>query len=224
MAKTVELPSDRLLGETYKGAGKVDTMYWERLADMPLEEICAGKGARAVNKGAIALEFLGKEIFCHVEGRCLKDTEGNTLDDYQTTLIVLFYLLSRPSSPPSGKPCEPLGKMISEYQLPNGDVFFRGHHVLPKASLEKAFGSEPEKFLAAGQRLGGSPLRKGDASFSLRVLPCVGMHFYLYRADDEFPAKVTILFSESIAQYMALDVIWALTNVVVKRLIEARAC
>jgi len=222
MSNTVELPSDEILGETYKGANKVDTSYWERLAKMSADEVCAGTGVRMIGSGVFGLEFLGKELFCHVKERCLKDAGGNEVDDYQTILIVLFYLQSRPPAPPAGQPCIPSGRTVTERQLPEGDLFFRGYHVLPKASLEEAFGQDPEGFLRAGQGLGGTSLGKGDTSFRLPALPCVEIYFILYAADDEFPAKLTILFSESITRYLPLDVVWALVNVTVKKLIESK--
>ncbi len=220
MDRSSKLPSEESLARRLQGAERVDPSYWERMAEMGPEEVCVGTGARVAGDGIYAVEFLGRELFCYGKERCIKDSMGNRLDDFHMNLIVLLYLQSKDRAQ-HGERCLPMGKAISAFQLPNGEIFFKGPHALPTASIEKAFGKDPGSFSRAGKALGGKRLSKGDASFSLRVLPCIEFYFYLYAADDEFPARANILFNDSIASYLPLDGIWVLAKVVVKELLDS---
>ena len=62
--------------------------------------------------------------------------------------------------------------------------------------------------------------RKDDAAFRLFVLPRIPMEFILYGADEEFPAELVITFDRVIEHHFKLDVVWALVNVTVERLVE----
>ena len=139
------------------------------------------------------------------------------MGDLLLEMVVLFYLCGRQQTvgetPPPGRALSPL-------QLPTGETFFRGPHVIPTAPLAEAFGHDAKRFLRAGAALGGRAWNRGEASFVLTVLPFVEMHFILYGADDEFPAKATLLVSETIDHYLTLDAVWGLCNVVVKRILE----
>jgi len=195
-------------------------LCWKRLDKIPYEEICSGTGAVLVTSGVLALKLLDRDVFCHINEKSLKYTDGDSISDLQTSILLLNYLQRKPSAPSSGQPDLQSDNPISPLQLPNGDVFFRGPHALPSARLEEAFGNDPQGFLKAGKCLGGAALSKGDASFCLKALPCIDIYFYLYSADEEFPTQAKIMFNRSITDYLPLDSIWALTNVVVKRILE----
>lgn len=216
------MPSDSMVSDFEQSEKKIDPirLHWERLDKIPEEEICTGTGAVLITAGVLALKFLDRDVFCHLNEKYLKYSDGKLISDLQTTVLLLSYLQRKPSIPSSGQPDPHSDKPISPLQLPNGDVFFRGAHALPSARLEEAFGYDPQGFLKAGKSLGGAALSKGDASFCLKALPCIDIYFYLYSADEEFPAQAKIMFDRSITDYLPLDSIWALTNVVVKRLLE----
>jgi hypothetical protein len=58
------------------------------------------------------------------------------------------------------------------------------------------------------QRLGGAQASDNDAGdFSLIVypLPKIGLNYIFYRADDDFPASVTCLFSNNAATFLPTD-------------------
>ena len=50
-----------------------------------------------------------------------------------------------------------------------------------------------------------SHLAGGDFSFLVRPLPKISLCYIFYRADEEFPASVTCLFSNNAADFMPID-------------------
>ena len=50
-----------------------------------------------------------------------------------------------------------------------------------------------------------SPIVKGDFSFFVRPLPKITLCYIFYRADDEFPASVTCLFSHNAFVFLPID-------------------
>jgi hypothetical protein len=221
MTRKPTLPIDDMLPASGPLGKDVDPrpLYWDRLSGRDIEEVCRRTGARHEQDGVLSVMFLGNPLFCDLQGGRIATADGNEVRDFLVEMVILFYLLGKDSKADSGDPL-PTGKLISPLQLPNGHAFFRDPHVVPTAPLQEVFGSAREAFLTAGQRLGGTRFDKGDASFILRVLPQVEMALILYVSDDEFPARVNLLVSETIDQYLPLDGVWGLFNIVVKRLLE----
>jgi hypothetical protein len=71
-----------------------------------------------------------------------------------------------------------------------------------------------------GQRLGGTPEKFGDVSFTVRVLPKVPVRFILYAEDEEFGASLKIMFDASIERHFSrIDLIWGLFNLAVEHIL-----
>jgi hypothetical protein len=144
-----------------------------------------------------------------------------SVNDNETTLsielqlLILQYLIQAKDLPLGGK-------WISEKELKNGEMFYRGVHSLDmfKNPLEGRFGTRPDHFLEAGLSIGGVEVDHGDIGFQFQGLPRIPVLLILWAADDEFPAKVTILFDPTIEHHLALDTIWGLVRVITFKLLE----
>jgi hypothetical protein len=97
------------------------------------------------------------------------------------------------------------GRLVSGAQLKAGEFFFRGTHGLELDALVNAFGNKPEQFKNTGLLLGGKSLELGDASFQLSVLPRVPIVYVLWAADEEFSARLSVLFDSTTDSHMHLD-------------------
>ncbi len=130
-------------------------------------------------------------------------------------LLILQYLIQAKELPLAGK-------WITEKELKNGEMFYRGIHSLEvfKNPLEEKFGSRPGHFLEAGLTIGGVKVDYGDIGLRFQALPRIPVLFILWAADDEFPAKVNILFDPSIEYHLALDTIWGLVRMITFKLLE----
>jgi hypothetical protein len=102
------------------------------------------------------------------------------------------------------------GQWISEKDITGGAAFFRGPHTLPTQVLARAFGEDLPAFLAAGKRLGGSPLPMADAAFSFDIAPQIPVAVLLWLKDEEFGSQAKLLFDKTIGDHLPLDIIYAL--------------
>jgi hypothetical protein len=113
-------------------------------------------------------------------------------------IMILDYLANCNEMPLSGR-------LVSGAQLKGGEFFFRGTHGLELDALVNAFGKKPEQFKNVGLSLGGKGLELGDVSFQLLVLPRVPVSYVLWGADEEFSARLSVLFDSTADRMLHLD-------------------
>lgn len=105
------------------------------------------------------------------------------------------------------------GRLVSGAQLKGGEFFFRGTHGLELDALISEFGKKPEEFKKLGVSVGGMGLELGDVSLQLPVLPKVPIAYVLWAADEEFSARMSVLFDSSADSMLHLDTLrTAVTN------------
>jgi hypothetical protein len=129
-------------------------------------------------------------------------------------LCLLAYLINAKEIPLANK-------LVKGETLPGGQFFFRGVHKLPIEKLEKAFGEYPQKFLEVSERFNAEKCEFGDASISLYILPRLPLTIVIWRGDEEFEARASILFDQTAASQIPLDALLASVNLVVDGLIKA---
>jgi len=125
-------------------------------------------------------------------------------------LAALWYLGRAKNIPLSGR-------MISPASLSGGEIFQRGTHVLPLDQISARYGDDVEGFYSRGMELGGQQMDYGDASLRLFPFPRVPVTMILWRADEDFPARVDMFFDATCEQHLPTDVIWstAMTSVLI---------
>ena len=133
---------------------------------------------------------------------------------YLVQLCLLAYLINAQDTPLAGK-------LVRPEMLPTGQFFFRGLHSAPTAALEKAFGQYPDRLHEAVGQLGATQCEYGDASIELLVLPRVPMTFAVWRADDEFAARASVLVDETVAAHLPLDALHVAMDLAVDAVVEA---
>ncbi|HUW20100.1 MAG TPA: DUF3786 domain-containing protein [Sedimentisphaerales bacterium] len=126
-------------------------------------------------------------------------------------LCILAYLINARDLPLADK-------LVKAESLPGGEFFFRGQHGLPTDKLEEAFGEKPALLYEAGARLNAKKRDFGDASVELLALPRIPLTFIIWRSDEEFGPRASILFDQTAAGQLPLDALLALTNIVVDAL------
>ena len=193
-------------------------IYWEHLAKEEPREICRRTEASySQERKGYWLPFLNQKYLILPEERKMLCARGDfceeeSLRDY-FFLVVLLYLLNAQAG-------EPTRNWISEKELKGGTTFFRGPHALQVEEMERFFGKNPEEFARAGSRLGGVDLFFGDKAFALTVLPKVPLAYVLWKEDEEFPARVSVLFDSTIQRHFSLDGVWCLVSEVSQRILE----
>lgn len=204
----------------FQDPGELDPRLWEELATRDPDEICVRASVRFQReRGCYLVPFLNRRYGVFPGERLIERQDSRREEElsFQFYLVLVTYLLRAQSLALSGR-------IVTGAELRGGSFFFRGHHALFTEPLERRFGKDPKGFLDVGLRLGGGKTDFGDASFRLWPFPRIPLGYILWAADDEFSARVAVVFDASVVEHLALDVIWALVNEVGRTLLnEARS-
>jgi hypothetical protein len=125
----------------------------------------------------------------------------NALGVY-SRLSILRYLIHASDRPLSGQ-------LMRPSDLPGGDIFIRGTHVLPLDKIAAYFANRFHEFLTIGKSLGGSQFDYGDMSLKLLPFPRVPVVIIVWSDDQEFLPKSSLLFDSSCVSHLATDIIWS---------------
>lgn len=199
-------------------SGSTETLHeklWDQLISKDLLQISECSGCRYLpDLGQFNLTLLGQECGVALSERrvfVLNENGHEIRASFLEELCILAYLLNSSKRPLSGK-------LVAAEKLEAGQFFFRGPHVLPTEKLESAFGNDPSRLLDAGVRCGAKKVSFGDAGIELLALPRIPIVFVVWGRDDEFAARASVLFDETVSQQIPLDALGALVNLAVKRL------
>lgn len=133
---------------------------------------------------------------------------------FMEQLCILAYLLGAKDIPCAEK-------LVKAESLPGGQFFFRGPHLLPIGKLKKAFGDDPEALIRASKQFCAEKAEFGDASVTLHALPRIPLTFVIWRRDEEFDPRASILCDKTAGDHLPLDALWALFNLTTKMLVGA---
>jgi hypothetical protein len=76
--------------------------------------------------------------------------------------------------------------------------------------VAQRFGKDKEGFLQKGKGLGGEQVKYGDASVKLYPFPRIPAILTLWLEDEEFPARVDLMFDSTCDMHLATDIIWSI--------------
>jgi len=162
-----------------------------------------------LNTGYV-VNLADKEIFS------VQDPSEPQLAEFLEQLCLLAYLINAKDLPLTDK-------LVRAEALPGGQFFFRGIHSIPTEKLEEAFGEQPEALHQIAEQFGAKRCEFGDASIELYVLPRVPLTIVIWRGDEEFDARASILFDQTAGAHLPLDALLAAVNLTVEALVKASA-
>ncbi len=194
-----------------------DSYYWDKLSQSHPTDVCHRTEAlyHPGREGFLLPVYNLRYLILPKEREILRvewdDRPVREILHPYFSLMVLVYLTE-------AKDTKPTHTWISEKDLKGGSTFFRGPHRLEVEELIRLFGDDPESFLKAGKSLGGSEILFGDKGFALSVFPKVFLAYILWKGDEEFPPKISVLFDATIESHFSLDVLWCLVVETSRRL------
>jgi hypothetical protein len=200
--------------------GKIADLYWSELKASEPADVCR-RSLAAYNEQEQAYElrllcddlriYPGKKNIVRLNSPLNRD---DVPLDFNAILVSVHYLLRAREVPIART-------YVAEKELVDGEFFFKGPHALPTWRVENKLGNDPAAFLEKGSRIGGTPIEFGDVGLEFLVLPRIQIAYILWAADEEFPARARILFDASADKHFALDVLWAMCNLVTDWLLKA---
>ena len=140
--------------------------------------------------------------------------QEQTPAEFLEQLCILAYLINAQDLPAANK-------FVGPENLPSGQFFFRGPHSLPTRQLEERFGKSPEQLYEVSKQFDAKRSEFGDASIELHALPRIPLTIIIWRGDDEFEARASILFDQTASTHMPLDALGVLASLTVKALVKA---
>ena len=165
------------------------------------------------SRNCYILTMLNAEYAVNVASKEVIAVKSSAPAQFLEQLVILAYLIN-------AKDLSPTGELVKAETFPSGEFFFKGIHSLPTAKLEKAFGENPQLLYQAAHSLGAKKCEFGDASIELYLLPNVSITIVLWKGDDEFPARASILFDKTAGSQMPLDALHAAVKLAVDALVK----
>jgi hypothetical protein len=195
---------------------QLNAIQWEDLARRPLEDLANLTLALPLPGDRLQFRFLGEDILVDIPNHCLMRVRQNDdlpLDDPLLELVTLVYLNQVNS-------VLPLDRDIVGLQDLKESHFFVGPHELRTANVLERYGDDPQAFHRAVTTLDGRMVDMADAAGRLLPFPRIPLYFLMWFADEEFPARLRVLFDRSIEHFLPADAIWALVNRVARALAD----
>jgi hypothetical protein len=161
-----------------------------------------------MHDGRLVFKFLNRNILVDPIARCLQRLVGahwERIDDPLLELASVLYLGNVQDVYPLGR------DIVGTKDLREGH-FFQGPHELRTARLVERYGKDLQGFRQASGRLEGEWLDMADAAVRLKPFPRLHQYYLLWEENEEFPARMKVLFERSIENVLAADAIWALAN------------
>lgn len=210
------MPADPNENQLFRWANDLPPQLWEDLAARPPREAALATGAEWDGEG-YSLTMLGREHRLEPAARriYLPQHPDHQLS-YQSGLVLISTLIRSLGVPPAGR-------MVTPRELPGGAQFFQGPHAINEGPLAERFGGEPDSLLTAAQALGGEAFPAGDQGVRLMGLPMVPLYALLWAGDQEFAPRAVVGTDANAHYHLALDGIWALSNLMVHRLVKEGA-
>lgn len=159
----------------------------------------AGGEFESVNcsNSLISVNLLGQEhTLAHPEGSI------EFPDHHQVSIVshilLLHYLINA-----TGKSLT--GELASYKDIPGGDKYFSVFKKRVEMPVINAYGEYQEGFEAACFGLGGARGNMGDIAFRFQAFPRVPITYIFWRGEEEFPASLQVVFDVSIKDYLPLE-------------------
>ena len=126
------------------------------------------------------------------------DEKGFALKNLPAQMLIIRFLLE-------GKKSVGSGAFLTYREMPWGDVYlkpFTGRCITRAAFT---FGTRLQAFIAAMEKMPAVPLKSGDASYQLEIMPGYEVRIIVWEGDDEFPPNTQILFSDNFPQAFSAE-------------------
>ncbi len=144
------------------------------------------------------LKLLGREYAVSHPEAVIRPTDGGKEPPRPVQTFLLRYLLE--SRDVAWK-----GEWKTFREMPWGEMYIKPYtgRILNRSAF--TFGTRIGAFRAACEKLGGIPLRHGDAGYQFDFIGDYKMQILIWEGDDEFPPNAQVLYSDNFAEGFAAE-------------------
>ena len=202
--------------DLFRWADQLPAALWQDLRRRDPDQAAAACGAQR-EKDTFLIPLLGRMYRVDPAGAQVQELQRpEHRVSYQAGMILVTALAQAQDIPPSGR-------MVTPQELPGGRFFYAGPHELPLEPIARHFGTRPRLLLERARLLGGGAwdgVEGMDAAVMVPGLPRVPLYVLLWARDQEFEARAVLGVDERAHYHLALDALWALCNILARRLCE----
>ena len=128
-------------------------------------------------------------------------------------ILILHYLIRAKGTPISHE-------LIAYKELPEGASYFPTFFKRAIKPIVDNFGTELHLLADAAAKLGGQKVNYGDIAVAINAFSKIPITFVLWRGDEELPPEGNILFDSTISDYLHVEDINVLCEVIAWRLVR----
>jgi hypothetical protein len=182
---------------------------WEILATLSVDDVCRAAAVSYDRETDLYIvKSLGMDFLVAVKDRTISSAAPGSdvllkRLGYFFKLSILWYLVR-------AKDIACTGRVVKLQNVRGGEIFTMGSHILPLDKVAQRFGKDKDGFLQKGTGLGGEMVKYGDASVKLYPFPRIPVILTLWLEDQEFPARVDLMFDSTCEMHLATDIIWSI--------------
>ena len=139
------------------------------------------------------ITLLGRTYRLNWPEYAIEVTDGGKLPPLPTQTFLLRILLE-------GKDVSWNGEWKTFREMPWGEMYIGPYtgRVLTRSAF--TFGTRLAKFKAAAEKLGGVPVKHGDAGYQFDFVGPYAMRILVWEGDDEFPPNAQVLYTDNFAE------------------------
>ena len=141
---------------------------------------------------AFEVRLLGQTYRLSWPEYAIEALDGGKIPPLPTQTFLLRLLLE-------GKDVAWMNQWKTFREMPWGEMYIKPYtgRVLTRAAF--TFGTRLTKFQAAAEKLGGVPVKNGDAGYEFEVVGPYRMRILVWEGDDEFPPNAQVLYTDNFA-------------------------
>ena len=167
------------------------------------------------HKEEVPFEYYA-ELFSKADAKEMAERSGAEFDGekFYVNLLGVDYAIAYPTAQFTPGAALPVQTFLLRYLLEGKEVHWQGNwktfrempwgelyikpytgRVLTRAAF--TFGFKLEKFKAACEKMGATPLKHGDAGYEFAFLGRFRMQIMIWEGDDEFPPNAQVLYTDN---------------------------
>ena len=172
--------------------------YEEKFLTFSPEEIRSRLSALEWDGEAFTVKLLNRSFRITCPRYSIQALDGGPVPPLPTQTFLLRYLME-------SRDVQWQGQWKTFREMPWGEMYIKPYtgRVLTRAAF--TFGMKKEKFRAAGEKLGGIPVKHGDVGFCFDLIGDYRMQILIWEGDEEFPPNAQVLYSDNFSEGFAAE-------------------
>ena len=204
-------------GPAEYGYGLAEKLAHDKLAGIKdIDQLCQKTDAHTetiAGQTAIILDYLNEPYQVVLPEINISAVNSDQEVPLRDRILILHYLTQAKGTPLTGK-------LIAYKELPEGVDYFRTYYARAIKPLVKHFGEQPQRLLDIAPGLGGTKAEYGDISVTIPGFSRVPITLVLWQGDEEFPPEGNILFNSTIRDYLTVEDINVLCEVIAWKMVK----